>query len=152
LQLRLTSPKQIRILAAETDSDGEEFELREIGTDDWLSPAGLRYSGRDPEGRTRREHVKRHTQDIPNRAGPHGVFDGDELEAFAMIDEAWKKAQAEKIAPERRGNRLAYQVPMGRRVGYLGGRSGKSQGNPPLDEILIVLESDSNRVITAYPK
>lgn len=152
LQLRLSSPEQIRILEEEGEPDSADFELRKVGRDAWMSPAGLLYSGRDPEGLTRLDHVKRHTRDIPSRAGSHGVFDGDELNAFALIDEAWKKAKEKEIEPDYRGDRAAYLVPMGRRVGYLGGRSGQSRGNPALDEILIVVDSETNRVITAYPK
>lgn len=162
LQIRVTSPDQIRLADRQAPQDTSEvsspetdaaaFELRSIGRDAWLSPAGLEYRGRDPDGRTRLEHIERHFQDQPERDGPHGVFDAQGNAAFALIDEAWMKIQEDNIQPRNQGQRDAYEVPMGRRVGYLGGQVGKSRGNPPLRRILIVVNSGSNRIITAYPK
>lgn len=79
LQLKLTSPENIRILEETAGrSPPKKVELKQVGREAWLSPAGLRYQGHDPEGLNRVEHIERHTRDIPNRDGPHGVFDGGE--------------------------------------------------------------------------
>lgn len=45
--------------------------------------------------------------------------------------------------------RTIYQVDMGGRVGFVGGREGERKGNPIARRVLLVLEG--NRVITAYP-
>ena len=162
LQIRVTSPDQIQLadVAADEANHGDAtkdkhpdaFGLRAIGRDAWLSPAGLEYRGRDPDGLTRLEHVQRHFQDLPDRDGPHGVFDADGNDALAIIDEAWQKIQRDNLQPQRQGQRDAYEVDMGRRVGYLGGQVGKSKGNPPLRHILIVVGANTKRIITAYPK
>lgn len=162
LQIRVTSPDQIRLAdspdpqeasgVSDPAAESSTFELRSIGRDAWLSPAGLEYRGRDPDGLTRLEHIERHCRDQPERDGPHGVFDAKGNEAFALIDEAWMKIQNDNIQPRNQGQRDAYEVPMGRRVGYLGGQVGKSRGNPPLRQILIVVNRGTNRIITAYPK
>ncbi|MCA9165362.1 MAG: hypothetical protein R3C99_27765 [Pirellulaceae bacterium] len=161
LQIRLTGPDQIRIV-----KDGDEpgsgspasgslpkpIELKRIGTDAWLSPAGLKYAGRDPEGRTRLDHVRRHMRDDPRRDGPHGVFDGEEGVALATIDEAWRLIQAKKIRPQTENGRSAYTVSMGHRVGFLGGTLGASRDHPPLDRVFIVVEADTTNIVTAFPK
>lgn len=161
LQIRLNRPEQIRIVI---DGDGpgventaagslpKPIELKRIGTDAWLSPAGLKYAGRDPEGRTRLDHVRRHMRDDPRRDGPHGVFDGEEGVALATIDEAWRLIHTKKIRPQTENGRSAYTVSMGRRVGYLGGTLGASRDHPPLDRVFIVVEADSANIVTAFPK
>jgi DNA/RNA endonuclease YhcR with UshA esterase domain len=135
----------------EKDRKGS-FKLKQIGETTWLSPAGLRYAGRDPEGLTRVEHVLRHAKDQPQRAGSHGVFDGDKNQALATIDEAWKLAKAKRIKPNTERDRSSYLVPMGKRVGYLGGQSGRSRGNPALKRVFIVVETDTSNVVTAFPR
>lgn len=169
VQIRLRTPDQIAIQTQPTDeppeaktkaesdetaasSSKDDFALREIGKDSWVSPAGLRYQGRDPEGRTRIEHIARHLKDQPSRDGPHGVFEGQQNEVFALIDEAWKLAQSRRIRPVVEGERSTYTVSLGRRIGYLGGRSGATQGHPPLSRILIVFETGTKNIITAFPK
>ena len=124
LQIELAKPSQIRIVTRAAAAP-QGVELKKIGEDTWISPAGLRYRGRDPAGLTRVEHIKRHTRDEPNRAGPHGVFDGGSKVAFAVIDEAWNLATDKKLQPEREGDRSSYTVSMGRRIGYLGGQVGQ---------------------------
>jgi hypothetical protein len=165
LQIKLRQPSQIRILrsgqASSQTSDHPPStaagglpagQLKKIGPDSWLSPAGLKYQGRDPEGLTRIEHVLRHARDIPDRDGPHGVFDGGEARVFAVIDEAWKLAQKQGIRPDVERDRSLYLIPMGRRVGYLGGRAGAARGKPSLSRVFLVIETRSNNVITAYPR
>ncbi len=152
LQIRLRTPSQIRIVPAARPDRTKAFALKEVGKDAWLSPAGLRYRGRDPEGLTRVAHIGRHTSDIPERDGPHGVFDGDLETALAVIDEAWQLAQKRGLRPQREGDRSSFTVNMGRRIGFLGGRTGAARQNPPLRQVFIVFTSGTQDIITAFPK
>ncbi len=151
LQIELADPAQIQLVESVTASP-RGVDLEQIGKDSWLSPAGLRYQGRDPEGLTRVEHIQRHVQDAPDRDGPHGVFDGGSRVAFAVIDQAWQLAQQKKLRPQREGDRSSYTVPMGRRIGFLGGRLGAERRNPPLSKVFIVFKTGSKDIITAFPK
>lgn len=178
-QIKITQPTQVRLASAtkrpgatgkkseDPDAKGgfsladikvgsgktkkKPFELKQTGKLTWLSPAGLIYKGKDAKGLTRVEHVLRHAADQPNRAGSHGVFDGGNDIALAVVDEAWKLAKEKKIKPKKERDRLAYTIPMGRRVGYLGGKSGKSRNHPPLKKVFIVI-SGKSEVITAFPR
>lgn len=153
LQLKLTTPEKIRVLEATAGrAPPKTVELKQVGREAWLSPAGLRYQGHDPEGLNRVEHIERHTQDIPNREGPHGVFDGGKDVAFAVIDEAWELAEKTKLNADVEGDRSSYLVRMRRRVGYLSGQTGKERGNPPLDRVFIVFETDTKNIVTAFPR
>lgn len=168
LQLKLTSPKQISIIddvqksvgrdeSSVADEDepigiGQVTYLKQIGDTHWLSPAGLEYRGRDPQGLTRVEHVLRHAQDIPDRDGSHGVFTGGVDRVFQTIDEAWKLAEKKRLKPDVQGNRSTLTVTMGRKVGYLGGRNGRQRRNPELRKIFIVFETDTKNIVTAFPK
>ncbi len=156
LQIRLQSTKQLTKVQRKPDAGKdrlpEPVELKSIGRDAWLSPAGVRYVGRDPNGLTRRAHVLRHARDIPDRDGPHGVFDGGESVAFAWIDEAWKKIKTDRIRPETESGRDAYTVYMGRRVGFLGGKTGAERNRPELKKIFIVVRQGTSDVITAFPR
>jgi hypothetical protein len=157
LQIKLGTPEQIKVVDFPAPPPGTlsrpaKVELKKIGEDTWLSPAGLVYKGRDPQGLTRVEHVLRHARDIPRRDGPHGVFDGGPDAAFGWIDEAWLLAQKKGLQPEVEEGRSLYLVPMGRRVGFLGGRTGATRGHPPLDRIFIVVDEGSKNVITAFPR
>jgi hypothetical protein len=167
-QIKLRTPDQISLVKADTQptkpddastadaqsGQGKElgFPLKQIDELTWLSPAGLRFKGKDPEGLTRVEHVLRHAQDQPKRAGPHGVFDGGKDRALATIDEAWKKVKTQRIRPKQESGRSSYVVPMGKRVGYLGGRLGKSRRNPPLTRVFIVVKSGTSDIVTAFPR
>lgn len=153
LQLKLTSPEDIKIIEETAGrSPPKTVELKQVGRDAWMSPAGLRYQGHDPEGLNRVEHIERHTRDIPNRDGPHGVFDGGKDVAFAVIDEAWDLAEKKKLRADVEGDRSTYLVRMNRRVGYLGGKTGQERGNPPLDRVFIVFETDTMNIVTAFPR
>lgn len=152
VQIRLSDPSQIRIVPAAEPESVQGIQLKETGKDTWLSPAGLRYRGRDPEGLTRVEHIGRHSQDIPQRDGPHGVFDGGPDVAFAVIDQAWQLARKRKLRPQREGDRSSYTVDMGRRIGFLGGRTGATKQNPPLNRLFIVFTTGTQDIITAFPK
>lgn len=129
-----------------------KFELKQVGKTTWLSPAGLKYKGRDSEGLTRVEHVLRHAADQPRRAGSHGVFDGGNDKALAVVDEAWRIAKKKKLKPKREAYTEAYTISMGRRVGYLGGQNGAKRGKPALKRVFIVVRNDTSEVITAFPK
>ena len=161
LQIPVRSPEMITLVEKKRGPpDGERreagrpepVELKPDGRDAWISPAGLRYAGRDPQGLTRKEHVVRHARDLPDRDGPHGVFDGGEDLAFAWIDAAWKKIERDKLKPVLEGDRVTYTVSMGRRVGYLGGRTGADRGHPPLSRIFLVLRKGTTEVVTAFPR
>ena len=153
LQVQLAAPEDIRrVTMSGASGGGKRVSLKQLSKETWISPAGLRYSGRDPRGLTRVEHIMRHAKDIPERDGPHGVFDGGREGTFGAIDEAWELAQKKRLKPRREGDRSTYTVRMQRRVGYLGGTAGKSRGNPPLSNIFIVFETGTRNIITAFPK
>lgn len=153
LQLRIRQPDQIRIVEpVAAKNAGAAVELKQVGKDHWISPAGLVYKGYDPAGLTRVEHVERHTRDFPDRDGPHGVFEGGPAAAFGVIDEAWKIAQQRRIKPKRDGDRSLLDVSLGRRVGYLGGSVGKRRNRPPLTRVRIVFETGTKNIVTAFPK
>ncbi|MGC1275860.1 MAG: hypothetical protein WBC44_19310 [Planctomycetaceae bacterium] len=151
LQVKLDGPKSIRRIEAEK-KEIPKVELKKVGKDHWLSPAGLHYQGRDPDGRTRLDHVLRHAKDDPERDGPHGVFDDGRDGALTTIDAAWRLIQKHDIEPDVEGDRAAYTVSLGRKVGYLGGSVGADRKNPPLTRVFIVVERGTSRVVTAYPK
>lgn len=155
LQIRLTKPTQISVV--EPASFVTQLRLKPVtlklrGPDNWVSPGELVFAGKDPEGRTRREHVLRHAKDQPDRQGPHGVFDGGEEYVFALLDKAWEFRAKRGVRKEVDGARTSYTIPMGCRVGYLGGTTGRSKGNPPLFRIFIVVRTGTSEVITAFPK
>lgn len=155
LQIKLTQPSQIKIVEPRSLAKRlglKPVELKSTGRETWISPAGLKYSGRDPEGLTRRQHVLRHARDQPDREGPHGVFDGGEEYVFALLDKAWETKKKRNIRPNNEGGRSSYTIAMGQPVGYLGGKTGKSRGNPPLSRIFIVVRTGTSEVITAFPK
>jgi len=152
LQIRIREPAQVRLLDPDARGQPAKIALQETAKDSWLSPAGLRYQGRDPAGLTRIAHIARHTRDMPDRDGPHGVFDGGIDAALAVIDEAWQLAQQRKLRPVVEGDRSTYTVHLNRRIGYLGGRTGAERGHPPLNRLLIVFETGTKNIITAYPK
>jgi hypothetical protein len=154
LQIKLVDPSQIRIIedASPGSTQPEGIVLKEIGRNTWLSPAGLRYAGRDPQGLTRKEHIERHVKDDPDRDGSHGVFDGGSAVAFAVIDEAWQRAEKTNLRATKEGDRSSLLVPMGRRVGYLGGRTGNARQHPALKRVFIVFETGTKNVVTAFPR
>ncbi len=125
-------------------------QLKKIKGNIYVSTAGLRYK---PAGREHRiEHIMRHSKDQPNRPGPHGVFDGDRAEIFAVVDEAYligiKRGPPQAKIKKERG-RTIYTVNMKRKIGYIGGQTGKRKKNPPVYYIRLVLEGKN--VITAFP-
>jgi len=158
LQIQVRQPGEIGLAEKRPETKPADsklpapVELKSIGRDAWISPAGLKYAGLDPEGRTRKDHVLRHARDFPDREGPHGVFDGGDDVAFAWIDLAWEKIKTQKISPETDNNRETYTVSMGQRVGYLGGETGAQRNHPALQRIFLVVRKGTTEVITAFPK
>jgi hypothetical protein len=123
--------------------------LREVQPNRFLSPAGLQYTPGSAEGH-RLEHLRRHTEDQPNRPGKHGVFDGGMEGMLTVIDEAYDRAKNDRRTTKQVDrDRTIYTVDMGDRVGYVGGRDGNRRGKPMARRVRLVLEG--NRVITAYP-
>jgi len=130
--------------------DGAELGvLRDIGRGVKMSSAGLRYGPGSREGH-RLEHIKRHASDMPTRP-IHGVFDGGETRMLTTIDEAYLliKKKSKRVSSKRDGGRTVYEVDLGKRIGYIGGQSGKRQGKPACNHVRLVLEGNS--VITAFP-
>lgn len=123
--------------------------LSDQGGDRFASPEGLLYVRGSQEGH-RLKHLERHTVDVPDRPGSHGVFDGGMEGALATIDKAYRKAKtgANTSRTEEDG-RTIFTVDMGSRVGYVGGSEGRRRKNPMARRVRLVLEK--NRVITAYP-
>lgn len=157
-QMVLQSPEQVQVIELDKGGGGagapaaKKFELIEIGGNIWVSPAGLRYAGRDAQGLTRKAHVLRHAKDQPERAGSHGVFDADGDEVFQVVDEAWGRIQQKRLRPQVEGDSLTYVVPMGRRIGYLGGKTGARRKHPPLSSVFIVIRQGTKDVVTAFPR
>ena len=154
LQIQLRSPAQVSVAGeGKATSQSKEFALTEESPGVFVSPAGLRYGGRDPQGRTRIEHVMRHAKDEPGRAGSHGVFTAkSQSDVLSLIDEAWTLARKKNIRPVSEGNSVSYTVPMGRKVGWLGGREGTRRRKPALTRVFLVIRRGSTNVITAFPK
>ncbi|MEQ8456202.1 MAG: RHS repeat-associated core domain-containing protein [Sandaracinaceae bacterium] len=139
-----------------TPSHGRRLgSLRATAPNEWRSAAGLVYGPEHPNSkfRNRVEHVLNHAEDIPTRPGPHGhgVFDSGRRGALADVDEAWQRAQDSvpglRVTPQ--GNRTVYDVPMERRVGFVGGKHGANTGNPDAGWIRIVI--GDRGVVTAFP-
>ena len=151
---KMPGPRRVRATGiAPNPDDGNApplGELTEVGKDTWVSTAGLRYTPGSQEGH-RLKHVMRHDNDLPDRPGKHGVFDGDQQTLLAVLDEAYGliKEDSRQVRSNREGDRTVYEVDMQRRIGFVGGRDGKRDGNPPAQHIRLVLEDD--RVITAFP-
>ena len=129
------------------DSGSSDFELVRDGKI-MRSPEGLIYD------QYRIDHVMLHAKD--NLSKPvHGVFIGSENEILAMIDEAYRqvKAKSEQVVntkPDSKKDRVAYDVRMGHKIGYKGGRNGRSDSYPDLTVLRLVLENET-KVITAFP-
>lgn len=124
--------------------------LTEIGRKVFKSTAGLVYTPGSQEGH-RLAHIERHTEDQPNRNGSHGVFDGGREGMLAVLDEAYLLALkgGRDVQSEKQDSRTVYTVNLRRRVGFIGGQSGKRKNNPPVNRVRLVLEGE--KVITAYP-
>ena len=159
IQLKLTAPEHIKLVdpsslhqSANSTKKTQPVTLREVGDGVFMSPAGLIYKGKDPQGLSRVDHVRRHMRDIPTRAGSHGVFNGPEETAWAVIDEAWNLGQSRRVRPNVERNRATITVSMGRPIGYLGGANGARRNHPKLSKVFIVYERNTKNIVTAFPK
>lgn len=128
----------------------EDFQWKKVDRSNFTSPQGLVYT-MGPNREHRLEHLFRHAEDQPDRPGRHGVFDGSPDEILQRLDQAYKlvKFKSSDVRSEPDGQRTAYTINMKKRVGYIGGETGKRQDHPTARKIKLVLEGA--RVITAYP-
>jgi len=124
--------------------------LRQTRRDEYVSPAGLRYTPGSEEGH-RLEHLKKHLEDQPSRPGRHGVFHGDMPQVLRWLDDAYSRAKAGAKGTKKfeEDGRTVYEVTFSKPVGYVGGREGKRQNNPDSKRLRMVLDED--RLITAFP-
>lgn len=124
--------------------------LEEVGRGAYRTPAGLRYT-RGSEHGHRIAHVLAHSVDEPNQPGQHGVFDeSDPASLLLLIDEAYEQALSGKSTKSKKEeDRIVYNVDLNRRIGYVGGTSGKRRDYPSANGMRLVIEGD--RLITAFP-
>jgi hypothetical protein len=128
----------------------EEF-LTKLPRNRFQSPAGLIYGPGSDEGH-RLKHIERHLQDIPNRPGSHGVFEGSMVDFLKKIDQAYVSAQRREKGTsivEDQGA-VIYEASFPEAIGYLGGEAGRRQRNPKLKRMRIVVRN-GDAVITAFP-
>ncbi len=135
---------------AQTEDQSAPGVLKEISRNVFESPAGLRYRPGGEEGH-RLQHIMQHSHDDPSRP-IHGVFDGEQADILAVIDETWRLVEAggQAIVEQvHEDGREIYTVDLGRRIGYTGGESGARRHHPAAEHIRLVL--DGRNVITAFP-
>jgi hypothetical protein len=124
--------------------------LKSIGRNRFQSPAGLVYGPGSEEGH-RLKHIERHLEDIPNREGSHGVFDGTMDDFLAAIDDTVTRAKRGDKGTSQREDEgaMIYEASFPKPIGFLGGQSGNRKKNPKLKKMRVVVR-DPN-VITAFP-
>ncbi len=124
--------------------------LKDAGRGAYRTPAGLLYTRGSEQGH-RIAHVLAHTLDEPYQQGQHGVFDEtDPAKVLLLIDATYEQALTGRgTKTEKEDDRIVYTVDLDRRIGYVGGTSGKRRGYPSADHIRLVLEGE--RLITAFP-
>jgi hypothetical protein len=124
--------------------------LKEIGDEDYQSPSGLRFTRGSEEGH-RLKHLARHLEDIPNREGRHGVFNGDMEQVLRLLDEAYDRGTsgAKGTTKSEEKGRTTYEVSFSKTIGYIGGTTGARQKNPESKRVRMIVEKD--RLITAFP-
>jgi hypothetical protein len=146
------SPPELKVAAQpQSQNDGKLYGLlRELADDDFVSPAGLRYTRGSQEGH-RLKHLARHLQDQPDRPGRHGVFQADMRQVLLWLDEAYQRGMQGKKGTKKRqeDGRTIIEATFAKPLGFIGGRDGKRQGHPPSKRLRMVLDED--RVITAFP-
>ena len=151
LTVKQTSKKSTTLETSnDKQTDAPLGELKEIRRNVFESTAGLIYGPGSQQGH-RTKHVLEHAKDQPNRQGSHGVFDGGEDQVFATIDEAYLlvKQNSPQVKQEVDGDRTVYEVNMKRRIGFVGGQTGRRTGKPAANYVRLVLED--REVITAFP-
>ena len=124
--------------------------LREVGLQEFVSPAGLRYTRGSEEGH-RLDHLARHLEDQPDRPGRHGVFEGDMRQVLLWLDEAYGRAASKEkgTSVRQEDRRTIIETTFDQRLGYIGGREGRRIKNPSTKRLRLVVDKD--RVITAFP-
>lgn len=124
--------------------------LQEVGSDRYLSPSGLQYGPGSEEGH-RLKHLERHLEDMPNRPGKHGVFEGDMAQVLKWIDEAYSRGMqgAKGVRALQEEGRTVYEVPFSQPIGYVGGRDGARLRHPPARQMRLVVQGKN--FITAFP-
>ncbi|MCA9048330.1 MAG: hypothetical protein KDA89_06355 [Planctomycetaceae bacterium] len=118
--------------------------------DQFVSTAGLRYLSGSQDGH-RLKHILQHAKDNPDKP-VHGVFSGDRDQILAWIDLAYLKALkgGKGTRREDEGDRVAYTVDLGEKIGYVGGQVGERKNHPPCRYLKLVLQNRTE-VVTAYP-
>lgn len=124
--------------------------LKETSRDRYVSVEGLQYNPGSSEGH-RLKHLERHLNDIPDRPGKHGVFDGEMKDVLKIIDDAYARGKrgAKGVRKTEEENRTVYEVPFSQPIGYVGGRDGQRMGHPPAKRLRLVVEG--TKFITAFP-
>ncbi len=107
----------------------------------------LDWGGVDRDGLSRKDHVRRHGTDNPNRNVEHGVFSENPIN---QTTEAWKQAKETGLQPRFEYGKRIYEIPSPN-AGVQGGNPSKLGHGQTLNTIRIVMETNSNRVISAYP-
>lgn len=135
------------------DEDQDELlhgVLRSLGREEYLSPAGLRYTRGSAEGH-RLRHLERHLEDQPERSGRHGVFSGDMEQFLKHIDQGYLRAKQRQPQTSTRveEGRTIYETTFDKPIGYIGGRDGARLQRPSTKKLRVVVDED--RVITAFP-
>jgi|694.fasta_scaffold07749_10 hypothetical protein len=124
--------------------------LRKTASEVYVSAEGLRYTRGSEEGH-RIKHLARHLEDMPERSGNHGVFEGGWQITLNRIDEAYRRSKQgdSKTKVRKEEDRLIIETEFNEVIGYIGGREGARKGNPTTRRLRLVTEGD--RFITAFP-
>jgi len=136
------SKKEIRSLEA-------SGVIKRIRKDVWKTEAGLIIAGRDRFGSTRLAHIMKHTENIKRKA-VHGVFTISKASVVRLMDRVWKSYRSGNIKLRKSRKRSILDFDAGKRIGYEGGRRGKSRGKTSLRKVRLVLQGRGPRVVTFY--
>ena len=111
----------------------------------------LDWSGVDPNGLSRIDHVRLHSRDDLTKP-IHGVFTGDPI---LTTEAAWERVRADRIQPSVQPNNgnLRFEVPMARppgqpSVGWQGGYNGTGAA---LDSVWIITRPNG-QLVTSFPQ
>ncbi len=92
-------------------------------------------------GETRIQHVRLH--EVNDLSKPlHGVFNGD---SETIVNNAWKNSSKAKV--KIKSGTTEYIIPY-KNAGWQGGSQGSGKA---LNHVMIVVEKNSNNIISAYP-
>ena len=135
---------------SETEDRSPYEILRKTASEVYVSAEGLRYTRGSEEGH-RIKHLARHLEDLPDRSGNHGVFEGGWQITLNRIDEAYRRSKQRdsKTKVRKEEDRLIIETEFNEVIGYIGGREGARKGNPTTRHLRLVTEGD--RFITAFP-